>query len=71
MAEEKISSCLGVGIPKETAEEGAPRVYQLEGEVGRQKISLTNDFAQAGERYRSLSKMGEGATLFVELPVTT
>ena len=50
---------LAGGMPKEAAEEGTPRVYRLEGEVGRQKISLTNDFAQAGERYRSLSKMDQ------------
>jgi catalase len=43
------------GLPKEAPEEGKSRVYKLEGEVTRQKISLTNDFAQAGERYRSLS----------------
>jgi catalase len=28
----------------------------LEGDMARQKISLTNDFEQAGERYRSLGK---------------
>lgn len=30
--------------------------YRLDGLVDRKKISLTNDFQQAGERYRSLSK---------------
>jgi len=48
---------LAGGMPKEAHEEGKSRVYQLEGEVTRQKIGLTNDFAQAGERYHSLSKM--------------
>ena len=48
---------LAVGMPKEAAEAGRPRIYELKGEVGRRKISLTNDFAQAGERYHSLSKM--------------
>jgi catalase len=48
---------LAGGMPKEALEEGKSRVYQLEGEVTRQKISLTNDFEQAGERYHSLSKM--------------
>jgi catalase len=33
--------------------------YRLEGIVGRKKISLTNDFEQAGERYRSLSKVDQ------------
>jgi catalase len=47
---------LAGGMPKEASEEGKSRVYTLDGEVTRQKISLTNDFAQAGERYRSLSK---------------
>ena len=46
-------------MPKEAPEEGTPRVYQLEGEVTRRKISITNDFAQAGERYRSFSKMDQ------------
>jgi catalase len=46
-------------MPKEAREEGKARLYQLEGGVTRQKISLTNDFAQAGERYRSLNKMDQ------------
>jgi catalase len=50
---------LAGGIPKEAPEEGTPRVYQLDGEVTRQKISLTNDFVQAGERYHSLSAMDQ------------
>jgi catalase len=50
---------LGGGMPGEAPEEGTPRVYRLEGEVTRRKISITNDFAQAGERYRSLSKMDQ------------
>jgi catalase len=48
---------LAGGMPEEAREEGKPHVYQLEGEAARRKISLTNDFAQAGERYNSLSKM--------------
>src|SRR4030066_235461 len=31
--------------------------YILKGKVERKKISLTNDFAQAGQRYRSLSEV--------------
>jgi catalase len=31
--------------------------YLLEGAVIRRKISLTNDFEQAGQRYRSLNKV--------------
>jgi catalase len=50
---------LGGGMPGEAPEEGAPRVYRIEGEVTRRKISLTNDFVQAGERYLSLSKMDQ------------
>jgi len=49
---------LGGGMSKD-APAGSPRVYQMEGEVTRQKISITNDFAQAGERYRSLSKIDQ------------
>jgi catalase len=29
----------------------------LDADIGRKKISMANDFKQAGERYRSLSKM--------------
>jgi len=50
---------VGGGMPREAPEEGTPRAYRLEGEVTRRKISITNDFAQAGERYRSLSKMDQ------------
>jgi hypothetical protein len=50
---------LAGGMPEEAHEEGKSRVYQLDGEVTRRKISLTNDFAQAGERYHSLSKMDQ------------
>jgi len=50
---------LGGGMPKEAPEEGTPRAYWLEGDVTRRKISLTNDFGQAGGRYRSLSKMDQ------------
>jgi catalase len=50
---------LGGGMPGESPEEGKPRVYKLEGEVTRRKIGLTNDFAQAGERYLSLNKMDQ------------
>ena len=28
----------------------------IDGDIGRRRISKTNDFKQAGERYRSLSK---------------
>lgn len=50
-------SSLVSDAPKEAPEEGSSRKYWLEGEVVRQKISKTNDFTQAGEKYRSLSKM--------------
>jgi catalase len=50
-------SSLVSDAPEEAPEEGTPRKYWLEGEVARQKISKTNDFTQAGEKYRSLSKM--------------
>jgi catalase len=46
-------------MPGEALEEGTPRVYRIEGEVTRQKISKTNDFQQAGERYLFLSKMDQ------------
>ena len=31
----------------------------IHGDIGRRKIRLTNDFTQAGERYRSLSKVDQ------------
>jgi catalase len=34
---------------------GAPPRSYVQGEVGRQRIERTNDFAQAGERYRTFS----------------
>ncbi len=49
---------LGGGMPKEA--QPTPTVEtHVEGEVDRRKISLTNDFVQAGERYRGLSKMDQ------------
>lgn len=50
---------LGGGMPGEAPEVGTPRTYRLKGEATRKKISMTNDFTQAGERYRSLSKMDQ------------
>jgi len=46
---------LADGMPHE-APATATTHEHLDGDVGRRKISLTNDFKQAGERYRSLSK---------------
>ncbi len=49
---------LAGGMPME-APARTSRVYRVEGEVMRRKIGITNDFEQAGERYRSLSKMDQ------------
>jgi catalase len=49
-------SSLAGGSPKE-APAGTPSIYRVDGEVTRKKISKTNDFQQAGEKYRSLSRM--------------
>jgi catalase len=46
------------GTPKEAQPVATARTY-VEGEIDRRKISLKNDFAQAGERYRSLSKIDQ------------
>ncbi|MDD5774713.1 MAG: catalase [Candidatus Omnitrophica bacterium] len=46
---------LAGGMPCE-APAGPEPDYYVEGKIGRQKISLTDDFTQAGQRYRSLSK---------------
>ena len=49
---------LGGGTPKEAQPTATARAY-VEGEIDRRKISLTNDFAQAGERYRALSNVDQ------------
>jgi len=49
---------LAGGTPRE-APATATTHGHLEGDMLRQKISLTNDFEQAGERYRSLSKVDQ------------
>ena len=49
---------LAGGMPHE-APSTATTHEHLDADIGRQKISLTNDFSQAGERYRSLSKMDQ------------
>jgi catalase len=49
-------STLDGGAPKEAPAVPAFR-QRLDGEVTRHKISLTNDFEQAGERYRTLDKV--------------
>ena len=48
-------SSIAGGSPVE-APVGTPYAYRVEGEVRRRKIRKTNDFQQAGEKYRSLSK---------------
>ncbi|VUT24391.1 MAG: hydroperoxidase II [Candidatus Methanolliviera sp. GoM_asphalt] len=49
---------LAGGMPME-APASTSRVYLIDGEVTRRKIGITNDFEQAGERFRSLSKMDQ------------
>jgi catalase len=49
---------LADGEPKE-APSAPDDSYHLEGNAVRQKISLTNDFEQAGQRYRSLGKIDQ------------
>ncbi|MBN1233864.1 MAG: catalase [Candidatus Coatesbacteria bacterium] len=49
---------LSDGMPKEASPIPLEDL-KLEGKVGRQKISKTNDFEQAGEHYRSLSKVDQ------------
>jgi catalase len=49
---------LAGGMPHE-APAAAMTQARLEGNIVRHKISLTNDFKQAGERYRSLNKMDQ------------
>ena len=49
---------LADGMPHEATATATSHVH-LEGAVARQKISLTNDFEQAGQRYRSLSRLDQ------------
>ena len=49
---------LAGGMPHE-APATPTEYYHITGKVGRQKISLANDFRQAGERYRSLGKVDQ------------
>jgi len=49
-------STIAGGSPVE-APPGTPHAYRVEGDLIRKKISKTNDFQQAGEKYRSMSKM--------------
>jgi catalase len=49
---------LADGMPRETPNTPMSHLH-LEGDVVRKKIGLTNDFQQAGERYRSLSKIDQ------------
>jgi catalase len=49
-------STIAGGSPVE-APPGTPHAYRVEGDLIRKKISKTNDSQQAGEKYRSLSKM--------------
>src|SRR3972149_5706100 len=47
---------LGGGTPKETQPTATAKVH-VDGEVERRKISLTNDFTQAGDSHRGLGMM--------------
>ncbi|NAS89907.1 catalase [ANME-1 cluster archaeon AG-394-G21] len=49
---------LAGGMPME-APAGTSRVDRIDGEVTRRKIGITNDREQAGERFRSWSKMDQ------------
>jgi catalase len=45
-----------LGGPKTASQEGKPYMPFIQGNIVREKIYKTNDFTQAGERYRSLNK---------------
>jgi catalase len=49
---------LAGGMPHEAPAAAMTQVH-LEGNIVRHKISLTNDFKQAGERYRSINKIDQ------------
>jgi len=47
---------LGGGLPKEAPATSA-YVHRVEGDVNRKRIGLTNNFEQAGQKYRSMTKV--------------
>ena len=49
---------LGRGMPNE-APSGPTSIYRVDGEITRRKISLTNNFAQAGARFQSLDSIDQ------------
>jgi catalase len=49
---------LAGGVPHEAPATSIEK-YHIEGDLVRQKISVTNDFEQAGQRHRSLSKIDQ------------
>mgnify|MGYP005851934123 CR=1 FL=1 len=49
---------LADGMPHEAPATATVKEH-IHGDIGRRKIRLTNDFTQAGERYRSLSKVDQ------------
>ncbi|MBU5591455.1 catalase [Clostridium sp. MSJ-4] len=48
---------LGCGMPEPAPENGVPYTPFVEGKIERKKISKTDDYTQAGDRYRSMSKI--------------
>lgn len=48
---------LAGGAPHETPASGTRVLDHVEGDIVQRKISLTDDYTQAGERYRTLDKM--------------
>ena len=46
----------GQGGPKAVPQDGTPYKPYIQGDIVREKINKTDDFTQAGERYRSLDK---------------
>jgi catalase len=46
------------GMPNE-APSGPTSLYRVDGEITRRKISLTNNFAQAGAKFRSLDSIDQ------------
>jgi catalase len=49
---------LGGGMPRE-ALSGPTSIYRVDGEITQRKIGLTNNFAQAGARFRSLDSIDQ------------
>lgn len=71
------TNTLGGGLPKQAPQIGIPNEPYVEGKIVRKKIKKTDDYTQAGERYRTMSKVEQehlvsnivGALSYATIPI--